>query len=160
MTVTLRPAALADAAGIAHILRATGAELGWPLPEDPAVTRDQVSRHLASCLGGEDHTVLVAASEGDVAGYVAVHWLPYLLLPGPEGYVSELFVRPERRGQGVGRALLGAARAEAERRGCLRLMLLNGRHRESYQRGFYRKAGWDEREEFANFVLRLEPTNE
>ena len=33
--------------------------------------------------------------------------------------------------------------------------LLNIRHRESYRRGFYKKIGWEERPQAANFVLPL-----
>ena len=37
-----------------------------------------------------------------LVAYAAVHWLPYLILRGPEGFVSELFVDQAARGQGVG----------------------------------------------------------
>jgi hypothetical protein len=46
-------------------------------------------------------------------------------------------------------------KAEAQERGCSRLMLINLRKRESYQRRFYQKQGWEEREEAANFVYHL-----
>jgi len=35
-------------------------------------------------------------------------------------------------------------------------MLVNRKTRESYRRGFYAKAGWTERHEFANFVMFLD----
>jgi len=35
-------------------------------------------------------------------------------------------------------------------------MLLNMRKRESYQRNFYQKHGWEERPDAANFVLQLD----
>ncbi|MCL6477309.1 MAG: GNAT family N-acetyltransferase [Peptococcaceae bacterium] len=86
--------------------------------------------------------MLVAENEtGEVIGYTAVHWLPYLILAGPEGYVSELFIRRSVRGNGVGRMLLEEVKKQAVLRGCSRLLLLNGRNRESYVRGFYKKLG-------------------
>jgi GNAT superfamily N-acetyltransferase len=85
--------------------------------------------------------------------------LPYLILAGPEGYVSELFVSDSARGIGIGTQLLKAVEAMAISRGCSRLMLLNRKTRESYERGFYRRLGWEEREEFANFVLHLRGRN-
>lgn len=88
-------------------------------------------------------------------GYTAVHWLPYLILSGPEGYVSELFVAEAARGMGVGKALLTAVKRTAAARGCSRLQLLNMRNRESYQRRFYEKDGWQEREQAANFVYPI-----
>ena len=57
--------------------------------------------------------------------------------------------------KGVGRKLLDAIATEARTRGCTRLSLINLRNRESYQRQFYIKAGWQERGEAANFVLQL-----
>ena len=75
-------------------------------------------------------SIYVAEAEaGDLLGYVSVHWLPYLFLPGPEGFVSELFIRKTARGQGVGTQLLQTVQTEAEQRGCSRLSLLNNRDR-------------------------------
>jgi GNAT superfamily N-acetyltransferase len=75
--------------------------------------------------------------------------------PYSEGYVSELFVAESARGAGLGTKLLEAVKDLAIGRGCSRLMLVNRKTRESYKRGFYRKLGWEERQEFANFVLSL-----
>jgi GNAT superfamily N-acetyltransferase len=79
-----------------------------------------------------------------------------LLLSGPEGYVSELFVAEAARGRGVGTRLIEAIESLARQRGCARLMLLNVRERESYQRGFYTTRGWHERLNVANFIKPLE----
>jgi hypothetical protein len=51
--------------------------------------------------------------------------------------------------------LLETVQAEGVRRGSRRLMLLNMRQRESYQRGFYSKLGWEERLQAATFVKML-----
>ena len=151
----IRPATPDDVPAIAAILRG----LGWfsfTNDEPTAETESRVKRHLRLCLSDDSHTVLVAeVAGGAVLGYVAVHWLPYLILQGPEGYVSELFVVEAARGAGLGTKLLEAVKDMATSRGCSRLMLVNCKTRESYQRGFYRKLGWEEREEFANFVLHL-----
>jgi hypothetical protein len=53
----------------------------------------------------------------------------------------------------VGAAVLTAAQTEAAQRGCVRLSLLNGKQRESYQRSFYQKHGWEERPFMANFIF-------
>jgi GNAT superfamily N-acetyltransferase len=78
-----------------------------------------------------------------------------LLLSGPEGYVSELFVAEGARGRGVGTRLIEAVEALARERGCSRLLLLNVRERESYERGFYAARGWQERPGVANFIKPL-----
>jgi GNAT superfamily N-acetyltransferase len=152
--VEIRRATINDAPAIATILR----ELGWVAlvnEETAESTQKRVEHHLWLCLADASHSVYVAEKEAEVIGYAAAHWLPYLILAGPEGYVSELFLRDTARGQGIGTALLETVRAEAEERGCARLMLLNIRNRESYQRRFYKKLGWQERELTANFVLPL-----
>jgi len=153
----VRPATPDDVPPTAALLR----ELGWfAFINDEAATETEtrVKKHLRLCMADDSHSVLVAEDgEGAVLGYVAVHWLPYLMLPGPEGYVSELFVAEATRGMGVGTRLLEAVKDMAVSRGCSRLMLVNRKTRESYKRGFYRKLGWEEREEFANFVLHLPP---
>jgi GNAT superfamily N-acetyltransferase len=119
-------------------------------------SRQRVAWLLKQCLEDSSHSVYVAVdAAGALAGYTAVHWLPYLFLPGPEGYVSELFIAEAVRGHGIGGRLLEAVIHEARARDCSRLSLLNMRDRESYERGFYAKQGWQERPDAANFILRL-----
>jgi GNAT superfamily N-acetyltransferase len=155
MDIRIRRAEAADVPPIADLLRSLGL-FAHINAEASSVTEERVGQHLALCTADDSHLVLVAeTSGGGIAGYCAVHWLPYLILAGPEGYVSELFVRDEFRGQGIGSRLLEAVKTEALNRGCSRLMLLNMRKRESYQRQFYVKQGWEERPDAANFVLQL-----
>jgi GNAT superfamily N-acetyltransferase len=155
MDFTIRKALAEDARQLALLLR----EVGWFdtfKNTDINTLTAGVSLRLGECLADASHFVYVAESPaGEIVGYGSVHWLPYLFTAGPEGYVSELFVREFARGQGVGRRLLDAIETEARARGCTRLSLLNLRHRESYQRQFYVKAGWYERGEAANFVYAL-----
>jgi GNAT superfamily N-acetyltransferase len=151
----IRQAVKDDVAAITRILR----EMGWfsgLAAETPEQTEARLAQLLPDGVAAAHHSVYVAEWEGQVVGYTAVHWLPYLFMTGPEGYVSELFVSEAARGLGVGGQLLAAVQAEAKERGCIRLSLLNGRHRESYQRQFYEKMGWEERPFMANFVYYFE----
>ena len=155
MSMKIRKSTSQDAPELAVLLK----EIGWfdlfksePLEE----TRRRVRSHIEQCLADNSHSLFVAeASDGSIVGYGSVHWLPYLFMRGPEGFVSELFVRESARGQGVGKELLQAIETEARARGCARLSLINLRSRESYQRQFYIKAGWEERSEAANFIYRI-----
>lgn len=115
-------------------------------------TSERVSEALASHTS---QTVLVAEDTGRITGFIHTHWQPSLLHSGGEGFVSALFVHLECRGRGLGQILLESIKEEGRRRGCLRLLLLNMRHRPSYERGFYTKLGWRERPEAANFIYDL-----
>ena len=152
-TIDIRRAKPEDAPAIALIQHS----LGWVrrLESEPVeVTTETVRRHLEMCNAAGSHSVYVACRDIPV-GYIAVHWLPYLLLSGPEGFISELFIIEAERGKGVGTRLLDTVQKEAMERGCSRLQLINFRARESYRRQFYTRAGWTERTDAANFVLTL-----
>lgn len=153
--VTIRPTLEDDATAIAAILRA----LGWfeHLTAEPSeATAARVAEHIRLCKADDSHSLYVAEdAKRKVVGYASVHWLPYLFLQGPEGYLSELFVDEAHQGKGIGKMLLEVITTEARERGCTRLMLLNSRSRESYLRGFYDKQGWAERQGVANFVYKL-----
>ncbi|HEY7419794.1 MAG TPA: GNAT family N-acetyltransferase [Ktedonobacteraceae bacterium] len=152
--ITIRTAQVEDAAAIAKILQ----ELNWfeHINGTPIVeTHAAIARRISQCLRECTHTILVAQHvELGVIGYVSAHWYPNLL-HGHDGHVSELFLLPSATGQGTGHRLLKAIEIEARRRGCTRLTLVNRRMRESYQRGFYKKMGWQESPDSAYFVRRL-----
>lgn len=151
----IREATESDAPGISAVLH--------DIKELHAVTNcsieqtcTRVTKALATAVPSPASVVLVAVAEdGEIAGYCSVHWVPFLFFDGPEGYITELFVRQSDRSAGAGTALLEEVRRRAEFQGCSRLSLLNGRNGEAYQRGFYAKRQWQERERMANFILPL-----
>lgn len=155
MTYTIRSAKFSDCASLADLLR----QVGWfefIKSKSPEEATEHIQAHLAECLADESHSVYVGVDgTGEVLGYVSVHWLAYLFMPGPEGFISELFLRPSARGQGLGAELLETVKTEGIERGAHRLSLLNNRTRESYERGFYQKQGWEERPVMSNFVYLL-----
>lgn len=155
MDIKIRNVQKLDAEDITSIIR----EVGWfehLKSETAQTTAERVHQHISLCLADDSHSAFVAEDEKHkVIGYSSVHYLPYLFLPGPEGYVSELFISEKSRGKGVGTALLEKIIAEARKRGCARLSLINSRTRESYLRHYYEKHGWKERTEVAAFVLPL-----
>lgn len=152
--VYIGPAKLKDAESIEKILR----ELEWfdyITEKSSKVTISKLQDHLRFCQRDSCHNIFVAEKGHEIVGYIAIHWLFYAILPGPEGYISELFVSEKERGRGIGSLLIEEVIKQAKRKGCYRLMLANNRNRLSYEKGFYKKNGFLEREHIANFILPL-----
>lgn len=151
--IVVRNAVREDAVRMAEILR----EIGWssrrnelPLEEVTGPIEELIEHCLADAKG---HTMLVAEDPGgSVLGFTCVHWVPFVMLGSWEGYVSDVFVSPDASGMGVGTALVERVMDEGRERGCMRLMLTNGKEKASYKLGFYKKLGWTERPLVANFV--------
>lgn len=147
----IRPARLEDVSAIGRLLVELG-DLPMLAGQDIA---DVVARHVPAAIASPDTTLLVAEDGAGLIGYANVHWVHDLFMPGPEGYLSELFVLEAHSGRGLGSELLGRIEAEAHERGAYRLSLLNAKRRASYERRFYERHGWEERPEIANFVRWL-----
>lgn len=148
--VRLRPLRSGDIDIIMKLHR----ELGW----NPAFRADgsTLRGRLTALTDEEDALLLVAETGGKVVGYVHGEIVTYLLFAGREMLLSEIFVSAGARGKGVGTALVAAIEAEAVKRKCFRISVLNGRERESYKRGFYPSLGYEERTQVANFIKRLD----
>src|ERR1700743_3486214 len=139
----IRLATPSDAAGIAGVV-ASIAELKSARAISIEEIGARVSRALQTVAEFGASTVLVGVTEdGTIAGYCAMHWVPFLFFEGPECYVSELFVKPDNRGSGLGSQLLREAESTARQRGCVRLSLLNGKESQAYKRGFYARRNWE-----------------
>jgi GNAT superfamily N-acetyltransferase len=149
----IRLAKTDDSSSMAKILR----EIGWsekrnnmPL-EEVANPIENLINHCNEDPNG--HTMIVAVDgNNEVIGFTTVHWVPFVMLGSWEGYISDVFVSPSASGKGAGSALVKYVMEEGERKGCMRLMLTNGKEKPSYQSGFYKKMGWTERPKVANFV--------
>lgn len=152
-----------DCAAVVSLVAAYAAEDG---PEAiPGIDQGAIEQAFRRCVEDPGHLILVAADKGKgdgegkqtIAGYIALHWIPFPMLGGTEAYVSDLIVARARRGAGIGRALADAAERVARERGCQRLMLNNRLTAESSTRGFYSKLGYRARDDFQGFVKPLPP---
>ena len=117
MTITLRPAVPADLPLIAALIRALAEyeKLAHEVRFDEAVLGEKLfgSRPYAEVIIGE--------VDGTAQGF-ALFFHNFSTFEGLPGiYLEDLFVQPEARGSGLGKALLAQLAALAVERGCARL---------------------------------------
>jgi GNAT superfamily N-acetyltransferase len=86
---------------------------------------DAQLRGLRRILDTPAQGQLLVAREGlEVAGMVSLLWNTSTALGGPVAWLEDLVVAPDRRGQGLGHALLAGAIDLGRERGLLRITLL------------------------------------
>jgi GNAT superfamily N-acetyltransferase len=83
----------------------------------------------------------LVAVQGEVVGCAAFHVVP-MLKHAPIGRITLLLVAPDRRREGIGRALIEAAATALERRGCGTIEAAGGMEVGDSQ-PFFRKAGFN-----------------
>ena len=88
------------------------------------------------------HRLVVVEERGEVVGTVQLSFLPHLVLHGGErAQIDAVRVRPDRRGTGLGEAMLAWAINEARERGCQLVQLTTSTTRVDARR-FYERLGF------------------
>jgi ribosomal protein S18 acetylase RimI-like enzyme len=139
-----RPGAQASAAPAGLVIgRARPGDLDSLLPLVEAFQREEgyaagdaaLRDTLAWLLSEESAGRMLSAREGARAlGYAALCFGYSIEFRGRDAFVDELYVIPERRGEGLGRALLCALEAEARASGVRRLHLEVEPHNDAARR--------------------------
>jgi len=124
----------------------------YQCPPDAALARN----FIAERLRGEDSVILLAREGEAAVGFVQLYPLLTSTAPRPGRLwlLNDLFVAPQARGAGVGRALLSRARAHAEATGARGLFLQTARDNLPAQR-LYESLGWRRDELFLVYELPL-----
>jgi ribosomal protein S18 acetylase RimI-like enzyme len=135
---SIRLAIGADASAFGTLLHAFNVEFGESTP-DAAV----IAERAAPLIESGEVTVLLAGEGPD--GFAQLRFRPSLYTGALDAYLEELYVVPERRGQGLGRALLQAAMAHARERGAARIDLGTSEV-DVAARALYESAGFTNRE--------------
>jgi RimJ/RimL family protein N-acetyltransferase len=130
----IRPAAARDADRIAALLT----QLGYPDDRDDAAAR------LLAWTAEPAGEVLVSEAGGEVAGFAAVHRIPYFERPGAFARVVALSVDAAHRRAGVGRGLMAAVEAWGAAHGCVDVEVTSLRSRDAAHR-FYTALGYEDR---------------
>jgi GNAT superfamily N-acetyltransferase len=117
MTVLIRPAEPSDVPVIADLIR--GLARFEKLEDEVALTEELL---VAGLFGPRPYAESVLAEvEGHPAGFALFFHNFSTFLARPGLYLEDLFVLPEHRGLGIGRALLTHLARVAVERGCGRL---------------------------------------
>jgi GNAT superfamily N-acetyltransferase len=117
MPTTIRPATPADIPQILAFIRALAAYEREP----DAVTATEAGLLMDGFGPHPFYSCLMAEQDGRPAGF-ALYFFNYSTWMGRPGlYLEDLFVPPEFRGLGIGKALLKKVAAVAVERGCRRL---------------------------------------
>lgn len=131
MAWIIREAKPADADAISRLIGALGYTLG----------PDGVLERLALHADGTGK-VLVAESEGVVAGFLSFHPIPLFHQQGGLGRITAMAIDPDHHRQGIGRLLVTSAEEVAAACGCLRMEVTSGDHREQDAHLFYQAQGY------------------
>ena len=134
----VRRATAADAGSVAKLLNQFNTEYDEYVPEVPVLT-ERISEHIAN-----DHSTFLLGGDGP-DGFASVRFRPSLISGRLDAYLEELYVIPERRGEGLGRALLEATIEEARGRGADHIDLGTSED-DTAARGLYESAGFTNRE--------------
>ncbi len=115
----------------------------------------EVRAFLAARLGRGDSTVFIARDEqGAARGFVQLYPLFSSLALQPAWLLSDLYVDPQARRRGVGKALMNAARGHAEACGARGLQLETGRSNVAGQ-ALYERLGYVRDQAFYTYWLEL-----
>jgi GNAT superfamily N-acetyltransferase len=95
---------------------------------------------LRKAIKSHGSVVLLAVSQGSLVGFLTAYQDLLSVRFGYRAWVEDFAVRPERRSQGIGKALLDAAKAWARERGATHLELDSGEARKNAHR-FYEREG-------------------
>lgn len=134
----MRPATAADAPAFGRLLHAFNAEYDEPTP-----SADEIAERAAPLIESGEVTVLFVGDGPE--GFAELRFRPSLYTGGLDAYLEELYVVPERRGRGLGRALLEAAMDYARARGADRIDL-NTSEDDVAARALYERTGFTNRE--------------
>ena len=129
MDLTIRDVRPDDAEAIAGLLT----QLGYPT--EPAAVERRLER-----LQVVGDRVVVAELDGQVVGLAHLQVTPAIERDRPAAKLGALVVDEAHRGQGIGRALVEAAEAEARLRGCELLFLTTAERRDDAH-AFYESLG-------------------
>ena len=144
MAYEIRQAHAGDAEAIAGLI----AVLGYGLKAGHVPAR-------LKAYGGDSSRAFVALDKsGALVGFLSFHAITLFHEAGALGRITAMAIDPGHQRQGVGKALVQAAEEFARGRGCTRIEVTSGDHREADAHLFYAALGYAS--DCRRFLKRLE----
>ncbi len=111
-------------------------QLGYETPLE--IVRRNIT---LSSANGDDAAFVAVDETGQIVGCIGLHALTLFHLAGRLGRITALVVEENVRGSGVGHALMAAAHAWFNERGCVKFEVTSSDHRVAAHR-FYARHGY------------------
>jgi GNAT superfamily N-acetyltransferase len=111
-------------------------------------------RFLRERLAANESVIFLAVDDGGAVGFVQLYATFWSIAARRAWILNDLFVQPERRGTGAGRALLDRARLHAVETGAGGLSLATERTNLVAQR-LYESLGWRRDQEYYHYELDI-----
>lgn len=141
----IRKATLADADKLTILLT----QLGYP------GTEGFIREKIVQLDEHADAELLVAVEYGEILGFISIHFVPQIALPGSFARVSYLCVGEEAQNRGIGRLLISYCEALARERACDRIEVhCHSRRVKAHE--FYYRQGFEESPKYLTKRLRGE----
>jgi GNAT superfamily N-acetyltransferase len=140
IATTIRLAEVADADAVGRLLHDFNTEFDEPTPGPQAV-----AERVRKLLAADELTVVIADADAGPEGLAALRFRPSLLKATLDCYLEALYVVADRRGKGIGRALMDAAIDLARRQGAAEMHLGTNEH-DTAARRLYESIGFSNRE--------------
>lgn len=136
--MTVRFAKPGDAALLARMLDDFNREFYETTPGTEVLSR----RVLAFIENGEMVYLLGGLEPDEATGFAQVSFRPSVWADEPVCYLEELYVVPDRRGRGIGRAIMNAVLDLAHERGAMGMEVVTGED-DTAARALYESLGFE-----------------
>jgi GNAT superfamily N-acetyltransferase len=117
-----------------------------------------IRRMIQELNSHPDSELVVAVEDGTVLGFISLHYIPQLALPGEFARISYLCVDESARSRGAGQLLESYAERKARERGCDRIELHCHSRRDRAHRFYFRK-GYEESPKYLIKLLNFQMPN-
>jgi GNAT superfamily N-acetyltransferase len=141
-------------AGPDHVDAATRLFLGYLGFYEKAVSPEAAFAFIDARLRQGDSVIFLAEVDGQALGFMQLYPAYASLSLAPSWILNDLFVVPEGRGQGIGSALMHAARELGMANGAAEIFLQTARTNLGAQ-SLYETLGYQRDDEFLVYTLTL-----